>query len=43
MRPLTPGELAAAQLCSPLRHLELMALTLRDWTPYLGDGWADRD
>lgn len=43
VRPLTPGELAAAQLCSPLRHLELMALTLRDWTPYLGDGWADRD
>ena len=41
MRPLAAGELAAAQLCLPLRHLELMNLTLRHWAPYLGDSWAD--
>ncbi len=43
LRPLGAGEVAAAQLCLPLRHLELMGLTLRHWAPYLGDSWADAE
>ncbi len=42
-RPLSQGELAAAQLCLPLRHLELMGLTIRYWSPQIGTGWINDD
>ncbi len=38
-RPLSQNELAVAQLCLPLRHLELMGLTIRYWTPQIGVSW----
>jgi Ser/Thr protein kinase RdoA (MazF antagonist) len=38
-RSLSHNELAAAQLCFPLRHLELMGLTIRYWSPQIGSGW----
>lgn len=42
-RPLSQNELAAAQLCLPLRHLELMGLTIRYWAPQIGSGWLNDD
>jgi Ser/Thr protein kinase RdoA (MazF antagonist) len=42
-RPLGSKELAAAQLCLPLRHLELMGLTLQYWSPQIGTSWIDDD
>ncbi len=38
-RPLSKNELAAAQLCLPLRHLELMGLTIQYWSPQIGTAW----
>jgi Ser/Thr protein kinase RdoA (MazF antagonist) len=40
-RPLRRNELAAAQLCLPLRHLELMGLTIQYWSIQLGTSWID--
>jgi Ser/Thr protein kinase RdoA (MazF antagonist) len=42
-RSLSQNELAAAQLCFPLRHLELMGLTIRYWSPQIGSGWITDD
>jgi Ser/Thr protein kinase RdoA (MazF antagonist) len=42
-RPLSSNELAAAQLCLPIRHLELMGLTMKYWSPQIGSGWIDDD
>ncbi len=42
-RPLSRNELAAAQLCLPLRHLELMGLTIQYWSPQVGTGWINDD
>jgi Ser/Thr protein kinase RdoA (MazF antagonist) len=42
-RSLSPNELLAAQLCLPLRHFELMGLTIRYWSPQIGTGWIDDD
>jgi Ser/Thr protein kinase RdoA (MazF antagonist) len=42
-RPLGRNELAAAQLCLPLRHLELMGLTIQYWSPQIGTGWINDD
>ncbi|HTX91308.1 MAG TPA: phosphotransferase [Anaerolineales bacterium] len=42
-RTLSRNELAAAQLCLPIRHLELMGLTIRYWSPQIGIGWIDDD
>ncbi len=42
-RPLSENELAAAQLCLPLRHLELMGLTIRYWSPQIGSDWINDD
>jgi hypothetical protein len=30
-------------LCLHLRHLELMGLTIRYWTPQIGDSWLTDD
>jgi Ser/Thr protein kinase RdoA (MazF antagonist) len=40
-RILSRNELAAAQLCLPLRHLELMGLALQYWAPQVGTGWIN--
>jgi len=40
-RTLSTHELAAAQLCLPLRHLELMGLAIQYWSPRLGTDWLD--
>lgn len=40
-RSLSGNELAVAQLCLPVRHLELMGLSMRYWSPYLGISWMD--
>ncbi len=42
-RSLSTNELAAAQLCLPLRHLELMGLTIRYWSPQIGSDWINDD
>ncbi len=42
-RPLSSNELAAAQLCLPIRHLELMGLTIGYWSPQIGTGWINDD
>ena len=42
-RDLSRNELAAAQLCLPLRHLELMGLTIQYWAPQIGSGWINDD
>ena len=42
-RPLSRNELAAAQLCLPLRHLELMGLTIQYWSPQIGTSWINDD
>jgi Ser/Thr protein kinase RdoA (MazF antagonist) len=42
-RSLSQNELLAAQLCFPLRHFELMGLTMRYWSPQIGTGWINDD
>jgi Ser/Thr protein kinase RdoA (MazF antagonist) len=38
-RPLSANERAVAQLCLPIRHLELMGLTMRYWASHAGVHW----
>lgn len=38
-RRLSQNELLVAQLCLPIRHLELMGITMRYWSPQTGIGW----
>lgn len=38
-RPLSGDELAAAELSLPIRHLELMGLTMRYWAQHQGIHW----
>lgn len=38
-RPLSSDELVVAQLCLPIRHLELMGLTIRYWASHMGVHW----
>lgn len=40
-RPLSENEVAATRLCMPIRHLELMGLTIRYWSPLVGISWID--
>ena len=40
-RPLSDNELVVAQLCLPIRHLELMGLTMRYWSPQIGIHWIN--
>lgn len=40
-RPLHANELTAAQLCLPIRHLELMGITIRYWSPQIGSDWIN--
>jgi Ser/Thr protein kinase RdoA (MazF antagonist) len=40
-RRLRHNELVVAQLCLPIRHLELMGLTIRYWSPQIGTGWIN--
>jgi len=40
-RPLSSDELLVAQLCLPIRHLELMGITIRYWSPQMGISWID--
>jgi len=40
-RPLSSNELVVAQLCLPVRHLELMGLAVRYWSPQIGVGWIN--
>lgn len=40
-RPLSSNELAVAQLCLPVRHLELMGLTMQYWSPQVGISWIN--
>ncbi|MBN1583925.1 MAG: phosphotransferase [Anaerolineae bacterium] len=42
-RTLTRDELAAVQLAMPIRHLELMGLTMRYWTQHQGIHWISDD
>ena len=42
-RPLSEKELELAQLCLPIRHLELMHITMRYWSPQIGSGWINDD
>jgi Ser/Thr protein kinase RdoA (MazF antagonist) len=42
-RPLSGSELRAAQLCLPIRHLELMRLTMQYWSPQIGISWINDD
>jgi Ser/Thr protein kinase RdoA (MazF antagonist) len=42
-RTLSRNELAAAQLCLPIRHLELMGLTIQYWSPQIGISWINDD
>jgi Ser/Thr protein kinase RdoA (MazF antagonist) len=42
-RTLAPNELAAVQLAMPIRHLELMGLTMRYWTQHEGIHWITDD
>jgi Ser/Thr protein kinase RdoA (MazF antagonist) len=42
-RSLSQNELLVAQLCLPLRHFELMGLTIRYWSPHIGTGWINDD
>ena len=41
VRTLGRNELTVAQLCQPIRHLELMGLTIRYWSPQTGAYWID--
>jgi Ser/Thr protein kinase RdoA (MazF antagonist) len=38
-RTLSGDELAVAQLCLPIRHLELMGITIRYWASHTGIHW----
>ncbi|MFN2133566.1 MAG: phosphotransferase enzyme family protein [Anaerolineae bacterium] len=38
-RTLSSDELAVAQLCLPIRHLELMGLTMQYWASHAGIHW----
>jgi Ser/Thr protein kinase RdoA (MazF antagonist) len=38
-RPLSSDELVVAQLCLPIRHLELMGITIRYWASHAGIHW----
>ena len=40
-RPLSRNELVVAQLCLPIRHLELMGLTMRYRSPQIGISWIN--
>jgi Ser/Thr protein kinase RdoA (MazF antagonist) len=40
-RSLSDNELIAAQLCLPIRHLELMGVTIRYWSPQEGIHWIN--
>jgi Ser/Thr protein kinase RdoA (MazF antagonist) len=40
-RPLGENELAATQLSLPIRHIELMGLTIRYWAQHQGIHWID--
>jgi len=42
-RSLSRNELIVAQLCLPIRHLELMGLTMRYWSPQIGIHWINDD
>lgn len=42
-RSLSQNELLATELCLPLRHFELMGLTIRYWSPQIGTGWINDD
>jgi Ser/Thr protein kinase RdoA (MazF antagonist) len=42
-RPLSSDELVVAQLCLPIRHLELMGLTIRYWAPQTGISWINNE
>jgi len=42
-RSLSRNELMVAQLCLPIRHLELMGLTMRYWSPQIGISWINDD
>jgi len=42
-RSLSRNELVVTQLCLPLRHLELMGLTMRYWSPQIGVSWINDD
>lgn len=41
VRTLSDGELEAVTLALPIRHLELMGLTMRHWAPHQGIHWID--
>ncbi len=43
LRALSENELAAVDLAMPVRHLELMGLTIRYWAPYQGIHWINDD
>jgi hypothetical protein len=38
---LSADELAAAKLGAPLRHFELIGITIRYWAPQIGDHWIN--
>lgn len=40
-RALSSDELVVAQLCLPIRHLELMGLTIRYWASHAGIHWIN--
>ncbi|MBN1934376.1 MAG: phosphotransferase, partial [Anaerolineae bacterium] len=40
-RHLSQNELLVAQLCLPIRHLELMGITMRYWSPQIGINWIN--
>lgn len=40
-RRLSQNELLVAQLCLPIRHLELMGITMRYWSPQTGINWIN--
>ena len=42
-RSLSKNELRVAQLCLPIRHLELMRLTMQYWSPQIGVSWINND
>ena len=42
-RALSGNELAAVDLALPIRHLELMGLTIRYWAPQQGIHWITDD
>ena len=42
-RALNKNELTAVQLCLPIRHFELMGITIRYWSQNIGISWIDDD